>query len=377
MKITGIRTRVMGTEGRNWIFVFIETDAGITGVGEATTEYQEHAVVAAIERNFAPVLIGRDPTEIERLWQVLYRLTWWRQGVVMTSAISGMDQALWDIAGKAYDQPVHRLLGGPCRDRVRLYARADLGLASYAEEAQAAVDEGFSAFKWGYGPSEGPFNEEMNIRFSHDTAKTVATATGDRLQLMVDCAGLFSLNGARRLIQGLAGHRMLFVEEPVCVDYQQEMERLHQATLGVDLALGERFCTRWAFREFLERRTVDVVQPDICHAGGITELRKIATMAEVYGVKVAPHNPYGPVALAAAVQFSAATSNFLILEYCRRSPLFAAVQDYGVVVADGFAELPQSAGLGVAVNEDLIAEHPYLPLSIREHYGPDGAVPLV
>ena len=113
MKITAIRTRVMGTPGRNWIFVFIETDGGITGIGEATTEYQEHAVIAAIEQHFAPLLIGRNPTEIERLWQVMYRLFWWRQGVVMTSAISGIEQALWDIAGKAYQQPVYRLLGGP------------------------------------------------------------------------------------------------------------------------------------------------------------------------------------------------------------------------------------------------------------------------
>jgi len=377
MKITRIRTRVMGTPGRNWIFVFIETDEGITGIGEATTEYQERAVISAIEQHFAPALIGRDPTEIERLWQVMYRLFWWRQGVVMSSAISGIEQALWDIAGKAYGQPVYRLFGGPCRDRVRLYARGDLGLTSQARESQAAVDEGFTAFKWGYGPTGKPFSEEENIRAAHETAHAIVEATGDRLELMVDCAGLFSLNGAMRLIRGLQDYRMLFVEEPVCVDNINKMEQLHQAGLGVNLALGERFCTRWTFREFLERRAVDIVQPDICHAGGIGELRKIATMAEVYGVKVAPHNPYGPVALAAAVHFAAATSNFLILEYCRRTPLFSQVQKQGITIANGYAELPNGPGLGVELDEELIARYPYQPLKIREYYGADGAVPLI
>ena len=383
MKITAVRTRVMGTPGRNWIFVFVETDEGITGVGEATTEYQEQAVVSSIEQHFAPLLVGRDPTRIERLWQVMYRMFWWRQGVVMTSAISGIEQALWDIAGKAYGQPVYRLLGGPCRDRVRLYARGDLGLSSEAEEAQAAITEGFTAFKWGYGPTGKPFDEEVNIRAAHETASAIAEATGDQidcslhLELMVDCAGLFSLGGAIRLIRGLQGYRMLFVEEPVCVDNLNEMERLHQVGTGIKLALGERLSTRWAFREYLERRAVDVVQPDICHAGGIGELRKIAAMAEVYGVKVAPHNPYGPVALAAAVHFAAATSNFLILEYCRRTPLFFQVQKQGIEIANGHAELPTAAGLGVELDEELIAQHPYQPLAIREYYDSDGAVPMI
>ncbi len=383
MKITAVRTRVMGTPGRNWIFVFVETDEGITGVGEATTEYQEQAVVSSIEQHFAPLLVGRDPTRIERLWQVMYRMFWWRQGVVMTSAISGIEQALWDIAGKAYGQPVYRLLGGPCRDRVRLYARGDLGLSSEAEEAQAAIAEGFTAFKWGYGPTGKPFDEEVNIRAAHETVSAIAEATGDQidcslhLELMVDCAGLFSLGGAIRLIRGLQGYRMLFVEEPVCADNLNEMERLHQAGTGIKLALGERLSTRWAFREYLERRAVDVVQPDICHAGGIGELRKIAAMAEVYGVKVAPHNPYGPVALAAAVHFAAATSNFLILEYCRRTPLFFQVQKQGIEIANGHAELPTAAGLGVELDEELIAQHPYQPLAIREYYDSDGAVPMI
>ena len=378
MKITAIYTRVMGVKGRNWIFVFIETDAGITGIGEATTEYQELAVVAAIEQHFAPMLIGKDPREVERIWQMLYRLNWWRQGVVMTSAMSGIDQALWDIAGKAYGQPVYRLLGGPCRDHVRLYARGDLGLPTMADEAREAIKEGFTAFKWGYGPTGRPFDEAANIRSAHETAHAIVAAIGNQpLDLMIDCAGLFSFVGAMQMIRSLRGYPMLFIEEPVCVDNVNEVERLHQAGLGFNLALGERLCTRWAFRDYLERRAVDVIQPDICHAGGISELRKIATMAEVFGVRIAPHNPYGPVALAAADHVAAATSNFLILEYCRFSPLFFSVQSLGIQVVSGYAELPTAPGLGVELKLDVIEQYPYQPMKMREYYGPDGAVPLI
>ncbi len=378
MKIKSIYTRVMGVSGRNWIFVFVETDAGITGIGEATTEYQEMAVVAAIEHHFAPLLIGKDPREIERLWQMMYRLYWWRQGVVMTSAMSGIDQALWDIAGKVYGQPVYRLLGGPCRDRVRLYARGDLGLPTMAAEAEAAVTEGFTAFKWGFGPTGRPFDEVENIRTTHATARSIASAMGDHpIDLMIDCAGLFSLNGAMKMIRGLQEYPILFVEEPVGIDNFNEIERLHKAGLGINLALGERLCTRWAFRELLERRAVDVIQPDICHTGGISELRKIATMAEIYGVSIAPHNPYGPVALAAAVHVAAATSNFLILEYCRFSSLFFAVQKQGISVVNGFAELPTAPGLGVELQVNLIEQHPYQQLPIRSYFTADGAIPLI
>ena len=357
----------------------METDAGIaTGIGEATTEYQEYAVVATIEQHFAPMLVGKDPTEIERLWQMMYRLYWWRQGAVMTSAMSGIDQALWDIAGKAYGQPVYRLLGGSMPGScASLMPCADKGLPSIGEEAQAAAAEGFTAFKWGYGPTGRPFDEAENIRVAHENAQAIVAATDQRLDLLIDCAGLFSLNGAMRLIRSLQGYRMLFIEEPVGVDHFHEIERLHQAGLGFNLALGERLSTRWAFREYLERRVLDVIQPDICHAGGISELRKIATMAEVYGVRIAPHNPYGPVALAAAVHVAAATSNFLILEYCRFSPLFFTVQKSGIRVANGHAELPTAPGLGVELDLEVVEQHAYRPLPIRQYYDADGAIPLI
>ena len=147
--------------------------------------------------------------------------------------------------------------------------------------------------------------------------------------------------------------------------------------MGFNLALGERLCTRWAFREYLERRALDVIQPDICHAGGISELHKLGTIAEVYGVRVAPHNPNGPISTAAAIHVAAAMSNFLILEYCRFSPLFLAVQKQGLRIVNGYAELPTAPGLGVELDMELINKHPYQALPIRQYYEVDGAVPLI
>src|SRR5438105_1753977 len=195
MKITRITTRVMGVPGpggphaprRNWVFVFIETDAGITGIGEATSEWHEHAVAQMIEQHMGPVLVGRDPTRVEQAWQFLQRNFWWRNGVVAASAISGIDQALWDIAGKAYKLPVYKLLGGAVRERVRLYARMDLGLATVADEARAAVEEGFDAFKFGYGRPTEPFDDMAQVERAVDEGRQVRQAAGPNVELMIDC----------------------------------------------------------------------------------------------------------------------------------------------------------------------------------------------
>lgn len=387
MKITGVRARIMGVPGpgghaprRNWIFVFVETDEGISGVGEATTEWHEQAVAAMIEQHLAPMLLGEDPTQIERHWQRMYRWLWWRGGVVASSAISGVDQALWDITGKAYGQPVYKLLGGACRDRVRLYARADLGLRTNAEEARAAVEEGFDAFKFGYGGLIEPFDDERQVDRLLDLARSVREVAGPDVDLMVDCGGLFSVKAAARMVEGLKPLNMLFIEEPVNADTPAGLLQLRAAAPGVNLAAGERLCTRWAFREWLEKGAVDVIQADISHTGGISELLKIAHYAEVYSVRIAPHNPYGPVALAASVHACAAVSNFLILEHCRLRPWFDDVQKFGMTIENGHVPLPERPGLGVELDEEYIALHPYIPLPVRWQHQPiqaDGSTPLV
>lgn len=384
MKITRISTRVMGVPGhgghtprRNWIFVFIETDVGITGVGEATTEYHEHAVAQMIERQLAPVLIGQDPTRIEFLWQQMQRGYWWRTGVVAASGMSGIDQALWDITGKAYKLPVYKLLGGAVRDRVRLYARMDLGLASIADEARAAVDEGFDAFKFGYGKLAEPFDDRAQVGRAIDEYREVREAVGPGVDLMIDCGGVFTQQSAMALIEGLRSVGMLFVEEPVNADTPRGLVELRRANPDVRIAAGERLATRWAFREWLEQGAVDVLQADISHCGGISELMKIAHYAEVYNVRLAPHNPYGPVALAASAHACAAMSNFLILEHCRLRPWFDNVQKFGPTIRGGCVELDDRPGLGIELDLDVIERHPFQFLPLRVFRDRWGAVPPV
>src|SRR5205823_1689094 len=236
-------------------------------------------------------LIGRDPTRIEEASQFLMRSTWWGHGVVADSAISGIDQALWDITGKAYKLPVYKLLGGAVRQRVRLYARMDLGLATVPDEARAAVEEGFDAFKFGYGPPTEPFDEMAQDQRELHEAHAVRQAAGPKVELMIDCGGLFSLQAAMALVAGLRPINMLFVEEPVNADTPRGLVELRRANPDMRIASGERVCTRWGFREWLEQGAVDDIQADISHCGGISEILKIAHCAEVYNVRLAPHNP--------------------------------------------------------------------------------------
>jgi len=384
MKVTEITAHLMGVPGpgglapsRNWIFVRVETDEGVTGVGEATTEYHEHAVVAMIEQHLAPLLIGQDPTRVHAAWQQMQRFFWWRGGVVASSAASGVEQALWDIAGKAYGQPVYKLLGSAVRDRVRVYARTDLGLASYADEARAAVEEGFDAFKFGPGRYVEPYDDERQVDVALSTAQEIREATGPACDLIIDCGGIFSPQAAHRLIAGLRDVRMLFVEEPVNADTPRGLIELRRAFPDVRIAAGERLVTRWQFREWLEQGAVDVVQPDVSHCGGIGELLRIASYAEVHNVQVAPHNPYGPVALAASVHACACMPNFLILEHCRHRPWFDEVQVFGPTVEDGRVTPSDRPGLGVELDWAYVQKRPYQRLPLRTFTDGDGGMPSV
>lgn len=384
MKITSITAHLMGISGagghapaRNWVFVKVETDEGIIGIGEATTEWHEKAVAAMVEEHFAPLLIGQDPTRVQFLWQQMQRLFWWRGGVVAGSAASGIEQALWDITGKAYGQPVYKLLGGAVRDAVRLYARADLNLPTFGDEAAAAVAEGFDAFKVGYGRRTEPFDENRQVGVALAAADEVRQAVGSGCDLMIDCAGIFSVQASYRLIDGLRKIGMLFIEEPVNADTPRGLIELRRAFPDVRIAAGERLVTRWAFREWLETGAVDVIQADISHCGGIGELLRIAGYAEVYNVRVAPHNPYGPVALAASAHACAAMPNFLVLEHCRHRPWFDAVQVFGPKVANGRVQLGDRPGLGIELDWDYVRKHPYQRLAMPKFIDGDGGLPLI
>lgn len=392
MKITDILAHVMEipdpdgrTPRRNWIFVEIRTDEGLTGIGEATTEYTELAVKAQIETELKPRLLGMNPLEIGRIWTLGFRHFWWRMGVVHTSAMSGIDQALWDLKGKAAGLPVYELLGGRVRDRVRLYARVrDVfaeGEATIEEDIlQAVEEEGFDAFKSGFGALTQPFDEIEQVNRAVDDYRRMRDAAGPDVALMCDAAGVYSPTAAARLIQGLREVDIYFVEEPTNQDTVNPTLQLKRAYPDVKIAVGERLFTRWAFREWFESQAIDVCQADICHTGGISELMKIAHYAEVYGILIAPHNPYGPVALAAAAHAAAAMPNFTLLEHCRLRPWFEDVQKVAVPIVRGYVdldELGKRPGLGVELDMEMIRNRPHRPLGANPFVLKDGSSPLV
>jgi galactonate dehydratase len=386
MKIIDIIVHVMGVPGpdgktvrRNWVFVEVRTDAGISGIGEATTEYHEMAVKAQIETELKPRLLGMDPTQIEKIWQLGFRDFWWKRGVVHTSAMSGIDQALWDIVGKEAGQPVYKMLGGKVRDRVRCYARPDFTPASVPDAALQAIGEGFDAFKAGQSEIPKPFDAQRLAANEVDTFVQTRQAVGPDVALMIDCGGLHTPQSAHRLMEGLEPLNMLFVEEPFEQSMVEPYLRLKRDFPQVPLAAGERWMTRWDCREWFERQAIDVCQVDISHTGGISELMRIASFAEIYGILVAPHNPYGPVALAAAAHASAAMPNFLLLEHCRLRPHFEQLQTLSVPLEGGYINmdrLGQRPGLGVDIDFSYLKDYPFKALDERRTYLPDGAMPL-
>ena len=389
MKITDVRCTVVavprpgGGAHRNWIFIHVDTDEGLQGVGEATTEYHELAIKAHVESELKPRLLGLDPTDIERVWQLGYREFWWRRGVVHTSAMSGIDQALWDIAGKAAGLPVFKLLGGKVRERVRCYIRSGPEFHGVALEdaARRAREMGFDAFKHGFGTVTRPFDALRQAEVAVAELRRLRAVLGDDTALMIDAAGMFDPPAAQRLVEGLEPLALLFVEEPTNQDTVAPTARLKRSFPGVRIAVGERMVSRWDFRPWFEQQAIDVCQADICHVGGISELMRIAHYAEVYGIVMAPHNPYGPVALAAAAQVAATIQNFLILEHCPLQPWFERVQRVPLPVTRGHIEVGELArrpGLGVELDDDALAAlSGHSPLDALHYETRDGGTPLI
>jgi galactonate dehydratase len=389
MKITAIETHVCHARMRNWIFVKVVTDQpGLWGWGEATLEWHTRAVVGAIE-DLAQLLIGQDPTRIEYLWQMMYRQHFWHgNGVVRGTAISGIDVALWDILGKVHDVPCHRLWGGPVRDYIRLYSHLGGGrmedfyqtspadAARFAELAQRAVEEGFTAFKCMAVPETAPLEGLPPVLYAEACVRALREAVGPTIDIMVDCHARPSPRMGMRFAKALEPFGLYWFEEPCWPETMADLAAIQRA-VSTPIATGERLISQHAFRELLELRAASVIQPDVTHCGGLSEVRRIAAMAEAYRVAIAPHNPQGPVSTAASLEFGFATPAYIICE-----SVHADVPWRQDVVAESFTVENQGRlvrpghrpGLGVEINEAEVRKHPFQQEILQRSFARDGAV---
>lgn len=343
-----------------WLFLKITTEDGLVGWGEPIVEGKAATVQKAVEE-MSDVLIGSDPNRIEDLWQSLYRGGFYRGGPVLTSAISGIEQALWDIKGKRLGVPVYELLGGAVRTKMRVYAW--IGGDSPAElvaSAKAQLAHGYTAFKMNATGSMAWIEGHSQIQESASRLGALRDAIGYGIDIGIDFHGRVHKAMSKQLVKELEPYRPLFFEEPVLSENNEALLEISRHT-SVPIATGERMFTRWQFKDLLASGAVDIVQPDLSHAGGIWECRKIAAMAEAYDVAVAPHCPLGPIALAASLQLDFCTPNSFIQEqslgihYNQGSDLLDYLVDPQVFAYhEGFVPLMTAPGLGITINEEKV-----------------------
>jgi galactonate dehydratase len=359
MKITKLTTYL--TPPR-WLFLKVETDEGISGWGEPVLEGRAQTVAAAVEE-LADYLVGKDPLRIEDHWTVLYRGGFYRGGGIHMSALAGIDQALWDIKGKAAGLPVHQLLGGPLRDRIRVYSWIGGDRpADTAAAAKAAVGRGFTAVKMN-GTEELQFlDSHAKVELTLANVAAIREAVGPDVGIGVDFHGRVHKPMAKVLLKELEQFNLMFVEEPVLSENSEALKELAHCST-VPIALGERLFSRWDFKRVLAEGYVDVIQPDPSHAGGITETRKIAAMAEAYDVALALHCPLGPIALATCLQLDAVSYNAFIQEqslgihYNQSNDLLDYVKNRDAFTyQDGYVKIPNGPGLGVEIDEEYLRE---------------------
>ncbi|MEU9507919.1 galactonate dehydratase [Micromonospora sp. NPDC048170] len=342
-----------------WLFVRVETSSGIVGWGEATCEGRSETVRTAVEQ-LSELLVGRDALRIEDHWQVMTKGSFYRGGPILASAVAGLDQALWDIAGKHFGAPVHQLLGGPVRDRIRVYGWVGGDEPSEVrDQISAAIATGLTAVKMN---ASGPMSSVASVAELDGVVRRVAAARevlGDERDVAVDFHGRFTLANARRVAPLLEPYRPFFLEEPVVPENSHLIGEFVRSTT-TPVSTGERLYNRQEFLPVLQAG-IAVAQPDLSHAGGITEVRKIAALAEVYDVQLAPHCPLGPIALAACLQVGFATPNYLIQEQSIgiHYNLGAEVLDYcldktPLTFVDGYVERLTAPGLGIEIDENAV-----------------------
>lgn len=371
LKITGLKTFIVHAGSTNWAFCQVLTDQGLTGLGEGSITSKEATLAAAIMDN-ERWLLGRDPTDIEGIWQTLYRAPRWRGGPILNSAISAIEIALWDIAGQALGVPIYKLLGGAARQRIRLY----LDVGDTPEGFLRAKSLGFTAAKAGFVNAEANLIDSYaSVRRGVEKMEAVRKAVGDAFDICLDPHGRMTTTMAVQFCTAIEPLRPYFVEEATQLEDLGELAHLRSKT-KVPLATGERHFTKYAFTEMCSRHLVDIVQPDVCHAGGILEMKKIGTIAEAYRIEMAPHNPQSLVSTLASLHVDATTPASTIQEFTIREEQWILDLFRGVRVAhkDGFAPLPDKPGLGCSLDERVAAAHPYKPVKRPEYKFADGAV---
>lgn len=345
-----------------WLFLKITADDGTYGWGEPIVEGRAATTAAAVTE-LGEYLIGKDPRNVEDLWQTMYRGGFYRGGEVLMSAISGIEQALWDIKGKALGVPIYELLGGAVRDKMRVYSWIGGDNPSdTAESAKGRIAEGYTAMKMnGTGPMEW-IDTPAQVELAASRLAAVRDAVGNNVQIGIDFHGRVHKGMAKQLFKALEPYNPMFIEEPVLAENNEVLLELSRLS-HIPIATGERMYTRWGFKELLKTGAADIIQPDVSHAGGIWETRKIAAMAEAFDVAVAPHCPLGPIALASCLQVDFCSGNAFIQEqslgihYNQGSDVLDYLTDPNVFrYQDGFVQLLTAPGLGIEINEDKVRE---------------------
>jgi galactonate dehydratase len=373
MKIKDLEVFTVFAFRTNFTFVRVSTDEGITGVGESTLEMKEKSLEGALQ-DLRGSLLDTDPFQIERHWHDLYRDAYWRGGPVLMSALSGVDQALWDIKGKALGVPVYELLGGRYRDRIRAYANGWFSGArtpeDFADKARKTVAMGFTALKFDPFGSNYLTISNDELAYSLEKLQAVREAVGPSIEIMVEGHGRFDVPTAVTIgceLEKLTG--ITWFEEPIPPDDLRALRQV-KIQVRVPIATGERLYTRRPFLEIIESGTADYLQPDVSHAGGISELRKIAAIAEARYIPFAPHNPSGPVACAATLQLAACIPNFAILELMAVDvPYRHDLTTEDLILENGCLLIPDRPGLGLELKPENFVDYPYRPVALRHYKG--------
>lgn len=389
MKITSIETSVCHARMRNWVFVKVVTDQpGLIGWGEATLEWHTRSIVAAVE-DLAELIVGEDPRRIEHLWQMMWRQHFWHgNGIVRSTAIAGIDIALWDILGKTHGVPCHQLWGGPVRDFIRLYCHLGGGnlesfyetpvdnAKQFADLAQQAVAEGFTAFKSMAVPPTMPIEGLKPVKAAQTCVAAMRDAVGDDIDIMVDCHARPSPAMGLKFANALDQYGLYFLEEPCWPESIEGLATIN-AAVTTPIANGERLTHLAAFRELFAAKACDVCQLDLTHCGGFTEARRIAALADAYRIALAPHNPQGPVSTAASLEFGFSQPSYIICESVHEDVPWRndiVTEGYELDTTTRTVKPNQKPGLGIEINEEAVKKHPFQQELPQRVFYEDGSV---